>query len=268
MRKAKLIPETKPTEADKKPKLKIFTVTIKRILDESPDTSWLGEYSDTSTSDFSIDRAHSEDCASVSPVSDEGINILQRAIGHLEDSRTVCEEHIHVYQTLPRCEACETEQAEQRAIDTLTDAQDVPECDCNGGDMDRREYRYFNPSFNYVDKNGNPSDGLTAEEVRKYVRQDYERMESLNAGNWSFIGIKAEAEIGIPQSVPRPRTGQSYLLQTFHSGGLWGIESDSERSFMEEEEKNQLAELRDVLVTFGLSRRAISQAFQSVKRDN
>src|ERR1019366_7105759 len=54
----------------------------------------------------------------------------------------------------------------------------------------RREYRYFNPSENYK--------GEPAEDIRKYVRQDYNRMEQLNAGDWCFIGIRADAEIGVP----------------------------------------------------------------------
>ena len=43
---------------------RILSVTVKRMVDDSPDTSWLGEYSDTRKSEFSIDRAHAEDCAS------------------------------------------------------------------------------------------------------------------------------------------------------------------------------------------------------------
>lgn len=32
-------------------------------MDDSPDTSWLGEYSDRASSEFSIDRYHDFDCA-------------------------------------------------------------------------------------------------------------------------------------------------------------------------------------------------------------
>ena len=41
---------------------RIHKVTIKRTVDDSPDTSWLGEYSNDSASDYSIDRKHSLDC--------------------------------------------------------------------------------------------------------------------------------------------------------------------------------------------------------------
>jgi hypothetical protein len=90
-------------------------------------------------------------------------------------------------------------------------------------------------------------------------------MESLNRGSWCFIGIRAEAEIGIPQG-SHPKTGQSYLCQELTSGGLWGIESDSDHAHIEEEEKGQLSELREVLAGFGFSSRAISVAFRNVER--
>jgi hypothetical protein len=54
----------------------------------------------------------------------------------------------------------------------------------------RREARYFNP---YVER----YKGESLEDVRKYCRQNYDRMEPLNAGNWCFIGIRADAEVVI-----------------------------------------------------------------------
>jgi hypothetical protein len=47
-----LRPKSKPTSK------RIHKVTIKRMVDDSPDTSWLGEYSDKATSEYSIDREH------------------------------------------------------------------------------------------------------------------------------------------------------------------------------------------------------------------
>ena len=92
-------------------------------------------------------------------------------------------------------------------------------------------------------------------------------MERLNRGDWCFIGIKAEAEIGIPDN-PLGMSNQCYTVQRIHSGGLWGIESDSERSYIESEEKNQLAELRAQLKALGFSTRAISAAFKNVERED
>lgn len=89
--------------------------------------------------------------------------------------------------------------------------------------VDRREFKYFEPA--------NP----------EYGQQDYERMESLNNGNWSFIGIIAEATIKVDDH-----------LQTVHSGGLWGIESDSGDDYIKSVEHGELADLKNQLETMGV----------------
>jgi hypothetical protein len=132
----------------------------------------------------------------------------------------------------------------------------MTECDCNGGDMGRHEYRYFNASFNYVTKDGNPADGLTPEEIRKYTWQDYERLERLNAGDWCYLGIRASADIQTLSSGP---------IQHIRSGGLYGIESDSDRAYIESVEKEELADLREQLQSLGFSKRAVSMAFRNVE---
>lgn len=172
---------------------RILTVTVKRMYDESPDTSWLGEYASHPKGDYSIDRAHTLDCAS----------------------------------------------------------QDGEDCDCNNGAdvyWNNREYRYFNTSGNYKNE--------PIEDIRKYTILDYERMESLNRSAWCFIGIRADAEVQLGSDV----------VQRITSGGLWGIESDSNESYIAEEEQNQLAELREQLHAMGFSTRAISAAFRDVKQ--
>ena len=178
---------------------RILEVVVKQMIDEDPDTSWLGEYSNSPSSQFSIDREHSLDCG-------------------------------------------------------LNNGADEDECNCSGGDRKRNEYRYFNPSFNYVDKHGKPVDSLTPEKVREYTRQDYARMEDLQRGGWSFIGIRAEATVQL--------TGDT--TQHISSGGLWGIESDSDESYFAKVEQEQLAELRDELHAIGFSKRAISAAFRNI----
>jgi hypothetical protein len=223
---------------------RILKVTLKKMIDESPDTSWLGEYSNRATSEFSIDRAHAEDCQSVNPRNAEALQAIENAMDHLT---------AHTYG--PMDDAAIT--AATDAQDLLTTAQDeVQECDCNGGDMGRNEYQFFNPSFNYVDKDGNALKENTPEEVRKYTRQDYERMESLNAGQWCYLGIRADAEIQLTKDGP---------LQDVTSGGLWGVESDAGRADMEETEQEQMHELRGQLLALGFSRRAIASAFKNVE---
>jgi hypothetical protein len=216
------------------------------MFDESPDTSHMGEYSQRRTSEFSIDRAHSSDCASVIP----GAKAAQATLEHARG--TVAE-----YQALePSAETAEWQALEDAyyLLDGLCD--EVLECDCGErGDMGRHEYRFFNPSFNYIQADGSLLAPNTAEEVRKYVAQDYARMESLYRGDWCYIGIKAEAKISIP-------SGNYSTLQTIHSGGLWGIESDSDKSYFAEVQADELADLRAQLSALGFSKRAIAVAFK------
>ena len=198
---------------------RILSITIKRMVDTDPDTSWMGEYSNKRTSEFSIDREHAVGCA-FQTYADVGKN----------DDK-------------------------METADRL--------CDCGeNGDKLRGEYQYFNPSFNYVDKAGKPVSGNTPEEVRKYTLQDYNRMESLNSQQWCFLGILAEAKVGTSEQQG------CVLCQTLTSGGLWGIESDSDKAYLQSVESEQLDELRDVLKSFGFSSRAISKAFQDVKHED
>lgn len=218
---------------------RILKVTVKRMVDTDPDTSWLGEYSDSRKTEFDIDRAHSQDCDTIRHDAEETKHVSACKYlgndawdcGHIDnsDSEEQCD-----------CHVC--------AIPA--------ECACVGENWNRREYRYFNASFNYVGKDGKLSDGLTPEEVHKYVRQDYERMEALNAGQWCFIGVNAEAEVWNPKTK---------IVQHISSSGLWGIESDGGAGHIEEEEKGQLCELRTELLAYGFTSRGISKAFKNVE---
>lgn len=140
----------------------ILSITVTHPLDDSPDLSYLGEYSDTASSPQSIDR------------------------------------------------------------DKL-------------GDKGRGEYRYFNPSFNYDDE--------TPRMRAKYTRQDYARMEAYNRGEWCCVGVIAEATV---------RVGDGPLQRIF-SGGLWGIETDFEKSYLRKVGEEQVAELREQLEALGFT---------------
>ena len=84
-------------------------------------------------------------------------------------------------------------------------------------------------------------------------------MESLNNGQWCFIGIRAEAEYSIGES------HGSRLMQDVSSGGLWGIESDSDKGYFEDVEKEELGELRKQLEGIGFSKRAIAAAMREIR---
>lgn len=170
---------------------RILSITVKRLEDDSPDTSWLGEYASRPNGDYSIDRKHSLDCP----------------INNPQESANICN------------------------------------CD-ESGDWSHSEYQYFNTSGNYT---GEP---LT--DIVQYTKRDYARMESLNAGNWCFLGIRAQAEIVAGN-----------VCQKITSGGLWGIESDSDESYLKEVESEELSELRGILHEMGFSKRAIAQAVKT-----
>jgi hypothetical protein len=245
-------------------KKRILSVTVKRMLDDSPDTSWLGEYGQSSTSEFSIDREHSLECIENDALQKEK---LVRIADAIESDRPECKEHPNVID--PHCPVCQEYQIYTGAGNAIAERA---ECECGeSGDRQRHEYRYFNPSFNYVDKHGHALPENTPEEVRSYVRQDYERMESLNAGHWSFIGIRAECEVNLPYQVNRGcvkgREVYHNVKEVLSSSGLWGIESDSEESYLESVEKDELADLRSQLKMLGFSSRAISTAFKNITRE-
>lgn len=113
------------------------------------------------------------------------------------------------------------------------------------GDMGRGEYRYF-VAANSGEDTGNPES----------VEQDYQRMESLNRGAWSFVGIRAVAEVVSGQGI----------IQRISSAGLWGIESDSDSDMLEQTADEQIAELRAELESFGFSTKAIDKAIADADR--
>ncbi|MFL6437724.1 MAG: hypothetical protein ACJ71Q_09105 [Terriglobales bacterium] len=173
---------------------RIVSVTIKHVMDESPDTSYLGEYGNDATSDYTICRRHDEDCPSFWYSGDE-----------CADS-------------------------------------------CSADNVSSREYRFFNP-------NVENHKGLSDDEIRKYCKQDYERMEALNAGDWYYMGIRAQAEIAV-----------NGVCQTITSGGLWGIESNSDADYIRSIEQDELAHLEEQLAELGFKKRAVKQALQDVER--
>jgi hypothetical protein len=243
---------------------RILKVTVKRMVDDSPDTSHLGEYSSKSTSQFTIDRAHAEDCASVRP----DIQTAKKTLEHAQ--QTIGDLHNAVLAQYNGTLANEKLDAEREALDAAYDEvgellDEIDACDCGErGDMERNEYRFFNPSFNYITKADDPEDGLTVEEVRKYVRQDYERMERLHRGGWCYLGIRAEAQVIANVQTAGPGKWHG-VVQRVSSGGLWGIESDSERSYIEETQKEELSELKKELLAMGFSKRAIATAFKNTE---
>jgi len=167
--------------------MKIVSVSVKAIPDKSPDTSWLGEYTDK-WGPWTIDR---------------------------NSGKYLCE---------------------------MGDDESVTPAG--------REYRFFKP-YGRGEKEG-------SEEYKRTGLVDFERMESLVAGNWEFIGIRGEAEIeGSPHYWTNPIT----------TPGLWGIESDSGKSYLKEVADEELAQLRKDLLDCSFTKKAIDLAFEDVDFD-
>jgi hypothetical protein len=106
------------------------------------------------------------------------------------------------------------------------------------GDIGRGEYRYFNPAMT-GEETGNPNS----------PEEDYARAEDYNRGGWCMTGVYAVAEVVIGGTIQRIR-----------SGGLWGVESDSDNEYFAEIGREQLSELAEQLAALGFSRKAINAA--------
>jgi hypothetical protein len=102
-----------------------------------------------------------------------------------------------------------------------------------------REYRGFKPYAG--------GEKIGTKNYYKYGMQDWKRMEALERGNFCFIGIMAEAEVSYPIDGTNSRR-----IEYFTSGGLWGIESDSDAKYIEEIEQEQIDELKTHLKQFGI----------------
>lgn len=81
---------------------------------------------------------------------------------------------------------------------------------------------------------------LPDEEADQHV--DPEREDAYRDGDFTFVGVRAEAEVAI-----------GGIIQTLTSGGLWGIESDSGKEYVEEIAGEEWSELRKVLTDVGVA---------------
>ena|ERR1041385_7004059 len=269
----------------KKNSKRILSVTIRRMIDDSPDTSsYLGEYSNRPKTEYAIDRAHLEDCESLRPPFESdgdwqywngtAIEALERVRTFLENYQADADHWSSPNGCHEDCPACAEESFYRDAIETVWELEkNAGDCDCSrGGHWSGREYRYFNPAtvepFK-IDATWIPATITNAADRKAYWRkamlqnakQDYERMESLNASDWCYLGIRAEAKVVV---VPFSND-HGVVVQRITSGGLWGIESDSDRSYLDEIQKDELANLKSELLALGFSTRAIATAFKNVQ---
>jgi hypothetical protein len=136
----------------------------------------------------------------------------------------------------------------KREVDYNTDLRDLGEFSDTEGEYaiehgleDCQEYNYFN-----------------AENVSsmKEAKENYERIMKYERGELVDYGIIAEATI-----VTEENTSKGYgLTNTIHSGGLWGMSSDSDESYLKEIENEQIEELKEILKEFGFTQKEIEKA--------
>jgi hypothetical protein len=170
---------------------RILEVKLIRAIDTDPDTSYYGEYSIRPESEFSLDRATDEFQGDI----DNGRDWLDRIATRLQDEYDQLNEDATA-EDLPETDWMFMV---DKAMDTVRDLRNDAPFDDDSVSWNRREYRYFNPSDNYK--------GEPAEDIRQYVRQDYERMEAYNRGDWCYVGVYATAEVELSVQVNKgPRT--------------------------------------------------------------
>lgn len=78
-----------------------------------------------------------------------------------------------------------------------------------------------------------------------FEAQSKARLESYG-DSWFMIGIRAKAQVSYPCGPNGERR-----LDSFTSGGLWGIESDSGESYLKSIEADELEDLASHLNRFG-----------------
>lgn len=128
------------------------------------------------------------------------------------------------------------------------------------GNWEPREMRYFIPC-NHWPHNPKNWDHVSEEDLKNviakhrtlkkadwtYALEDMRRLETFG-DRWVTIGIYAKAMIVIRN-----------VYQTIQSGVLWGIESDSDESYIDSIEVEVLADLIAILAELGFTQEEIDQ---------
>jgi len=166
----------------------------KIIIDDDPDTSWLGVYADYPENQWAIDRKRRGDKKSDEYRYWNPCNYTPP--GNLENWRHVSDDRIHDALILA-------------GLPVMPRAQAIRALDLH------------------------------------YIEQDYLRNEALHRGDWHCVGIHVSVDLVIP-------LGNSTVIQTIESPGLWGIESDSGEDCFNEVLENECAQLTEILQGMGI----------------
>jgi hypothetical protein len=108
----------------------------------------------------------------------------------------------------------------------------------NGG---RNSYEWFNPQPGTC-------------ETQEHAEQAYNRLIEFESGYCSTVGIRAIAHVRTSND------GISWQGHEIQSPGLWGIESDSDKTYLDDIKCEQFRDLADSLREFGFTQEEIESA--------
>jgi len=185
------------------------TYRIRLEVDEIPDTSWMGEYTDRPPDvTFCVWRTDGTLRGAKPPEPEEP-----------EDSAGLPDdEHDAVWDAYDEAMIAWDESGPEILKDYLPRAG-------------WHEYKFFVPYAGGLD----PYDPQTDRaEWAKYAEQDYRRMEDLNRGGWCFVGVIVETQA--------PTCGCCGHTETL-GASLWGIESDAGDSYFDSVVEDLIGEL-------------------------
>jgi len=101
--------------------------------------------------------------------------------------------------------------------------------------------------------------------VKRWIKEDMRRLETCG-DSWVMMGCTAEAEVSYPINESGDRR-----IETFTSGGLWGIESDSDSRYKRDTANDELEGLKKHLEVFNIrtprQRYVIGDYWKDVKEE-
>lgn len=250
----------------------------KEVVDESPDLSWLGEYTDHPKADYYIDRQNGT-LVGPSVTEERKFRVIRTGESHpyeLGDYKLYAptQEEVSWLDAASGLDGGDLEYCADDDTDNLTVVWTHPEILADGQHtMGRNQLRYFvscnhskprdpktwgkskSGRFTVKEKARMERAGVTLNLKAHnanfwrdvlYTCEDYGRAEAYNRGDWHMLGIRAQVEVRIPTK------HNSWIVHTVHSPGLWGIASDGNDSYREQVFQDECSVLVDMLKEMGM----------------
>jgi len=106
------------------------------------------------------------------------------------------------------------------------------------------------PDLSYLDADNDP----------EYAHDNAIRLRNYRHGYWHCVGIWAECQVSYSIG------GRDRRMESFQSGGLWGIESDSDQSYFDEVAQEEIAQLRAHVARFNVDMDSFDRCAKGAKR--